>query len=180
MEVRRLSAAQNLRNVFCYHSHHTNLRINVLRRYSHAQAGGGQFGNDLSPSEISRLMEEHAKHPPQPLTLSTFLSLAKPLTQDSVLRSVGYVLTEIPRRLAMRARSIEALPFIVGMNPFIARTLQSHRKSFQFLIMYPPVKTLEENAVFAEQLAVVVQNHANDVPTMAKGSVVALSSCPFI
>ena len=71
--------------------------------------------------------------------------------------------------LAMRARSLEALPFIVGMNPFIARTLQAHRSSFRFLIAHPPVKTLEENAVFIEHLAELVQSHADDIPAMAKG-----------
>ncbi|KAI0332082.1 26S proteasome subunit P45 [Cubamyces sp. BRFM 1775] len=125
--------------------------------------------NTLSPTELSRLIEEHAKHPPRPLTLSTLLSFARPLTPESVLKSVGYVFTEIPRRLAMRARSLESLPFIVGMNPFIARTLQAHRRAFQFLIMHPPVKTLEENARFIEQLSELVQSHANDIPAMAKG-----------
>ncbi|OJT14197.1 [3-methyl-2-oxobutanoate dehydrogenase [lipoamide]] kinase, mitochondrial [Trametes pubescens] len=69
----------------------------------------------------------------------------------------------------MRARSLESLPFIVGMNPFIARTLQAHRRAFQFLIKHPPVKTLEDNARFIEQLAELVQSHANDIPAMAKG-----------
>ncbi|KAJ8475115.1 hypothetical protein ONZ51_g6775 [Trametes cubensis] len=125
--------------------------------------------NTLSPTDLSRLIEEHAKHPPRPLTLSTLLSFARPLTPESVLKSVGYVFTEIPRRLAMRARSLESLPFIVGMNPFITRTLQAHRRAFQFLIMHPPVKTLEENARFIEQLSELVQSHANDIPAMAKG-----------
>ncbi|KAI8998917.1 26S proteasome subunit P45 [Trametes punicea] len=125
--------------------------------------------NALSPNELSRLIEEHAKHPPRPLTLSTLLSFARPLTPESVLKSVGYVFTEIPRRLALRACSLESLPFIVGTNPFIARTLQTHRRSFQFLMMHPPVKTLEENARFIEQMAEFVKSHANDIPAMAKG-----------
>jgi 26S proteasome regulatory subunit T1 len=31
------------------------------------------------------------------------------------------------------------------------------------------VKNLEENAAFATQLEKLVQDHANDIPTMAKG-----------
>lgn len=169
MEVRQLRCARNLQRIFWQRPHHARTQIGITRRLLSAAVGSRERENDLSSTEISRLLEEHAKHPPRPLTLSTLLSLAKPLTDESVLRSVGFVLTEIPRRLAMRARSIEALPFIVGMNPFIARTLHAHKKSFKFLITYPPVKTLEDNAVFAEKLADVVQNHANDVPTMAKG-----------
>ncbi|KAI0822651.1 26S proteasome subunit P45 [Trametes gibbosa] len=123
----------------------------------------------FSPTELSRLIEEHAKQPPRPLTLRTLLSQARPLTPESVLKSVEYVFTEIPRRLAMRARSLESLPFIVGMNPFIARTLQAHRRAFQFLIKHPRVTTLEDNARFIEQLSELVQSHANDIPAMAKG-----------
>jgi 26S proteasome regulatory subunit T1 len=31
------------------------------------------------------------------------------------------------------------------------------------------VKNLEENAVFAAQLEALVRDHANDIPTMARG-----------
>ncbi|TFK93192.1 alpha-ketoacid dehydrogenase kinase [Polyporus arcularius HHB13444] len=125
--------------------------------------------NGLPPAELSRLIEEHAKQPPLPLTLSKLLSFARPLTPESVLESVRYVTTEIPRMLAMRALSLEALPFIVGMNPFIARTLQAYRNSFEFLIKHPPVVTLEQNARFIEHLADLVHSHADDIPAMAKG-----------
>ncbi|KAM5535612.1 hypothetical protein V8D89_010779 [Ganoderma adspersum] len=125
--------------------------------------------NLVSPGELSRLIEQHAKQPPRPLTLTKLLSFARPLTPDSVLQSVGYVLSEIPRMLAKRARALEALPFIVGMNPYIARTLQSNRRAFQFLVTHPPVRTLEENALLIENLADLVRSHADDIPAMAKG-----------
>nr|VWO95126.1 Protein-serine/threonine kinase (EC [Ganoderma boninense] len=123
----------------------------------------------VSPGELSRLIEQHAKQPPRPLTLTKLLSFAQPLTPDSVLQSVGYVLSEIPRMLAKRANALEALPFIVGMNPYIARTLQSNRRAFQFLVTHPPVRTLKENALLIENLADLVRNHADDIPAMAKG-----------
>ncbi|PIL23715.1 hypothetical protein GSI_13465 [Ganoderma sinense ZZ0214-1] len=123
----------------------------------------------VSPGELSRLIEQHAKQPPRPLTLTKLLSFAQPLTPDSVLQSVGYVLSEIPSMLAKRARALEALPFIVGMNPYIARTLQSNRRAFQFLVTHPPVRTLEENALLIENLAELVRSHADDIPAMAKG-----------
>ncbi|KAI0928201.1 hypothetical protein AcW1_005518 [Taiwanofungus camphoratus] len=147
------------------------VRANVVwRRRLHAQeTASGRLGTGLSAAELSCSIEEHAKQPPRPLTLSTLLSLANPPTPESVLASVGYVFTEIPRRLAMRACSLEALPFIVGLNPFVARTLQAYRKSFQLLTTHPPVATLEDNARFTTQLEALVQSHANDIPTMAKG-----------
>jgi len=141
---------------------HCRLRSLAIQSQGHTEA-------TFTPAELSRLIEEHAKQPPRPLTLSTLLSLADPVTPDSVLKSVGYVLTEIPRRLARRARALEDLPFIVGMNPFVARTLERYRQSFRFLTTHPAVGSLEKNRQFTEKLEEVVSSHANDIPTMAKG-----------
>lgn len=124
-----------------------------------------------SPAEIAPLLEEFSSYPARPFTLSTLLSFGQPLTPESVLSSVEHVLSEVPRLFGRRVRALEALPFIVGMNPFIARTLVAHRRAFQLLATYPPVKTLEDNARFTEQLETLVQDHANDIPIMAKGCV---------
>jgi len=97
------------------------------------------------------------------------LSFGRPVTPESILSSVSYALSEIPRRLATRVRSLEALPFIVGTNPYIAQTLNAYRESFQWLATYPTVTNIQENAQFVEKLAEIVQRHANDIPTMAKG-----------
>lgn len=69
----------------------------------------------------------------------------------------------------LRVRAFEELPFIVGVNPFIARILANHRRSFKAIATYPAVKSLEENSRFTEQLEALVQSHANDIPVMAKG-----------
>jgi len=86
-----------------------------------------------------------------------------------VLASVSYAQAEIPRRLATRIRSLEALPFIVGTNPYVARILDGFRQSFLYTATHAPVKTLEENVEFTAQLDALVRDHANDVPTIAKG-----------
>jgi len=125
--------------------------------------------NSPSPAEIAPMLEEYAQQPARPLTLSTLLSFGRPLTPGSVLTSVEHVLSEVPRLFGWRVRALEELPFIVGMNPFIARTLAAHRRAFQLLATYPPVRSLGENAKFTEQLEALVQNHANDIPIMAKG-----------
>ena len=122
-----------------------------------------------SPAEIAPLLEEFAKHSPRPLTLSKLFSLGRPLTAESLLESASYVLSEVPRLFGRRVRNLEALPFIVGMNPFIARILAAHRKSFKALATFPPVTSPEENNRVTSQLEALVQSHANDIPTMAKG-----------
>ncbi|KAK0483267.1 hypothetical protein IW261DRAFT_1360923 [Armillaria novae-zelandiae] len=123
-----------------------------------------------SSAEISQLLDRYdAASPPPPLNLSQLISFGRPLTSESVLQSSQFVLSEIPRGLAFRIHSLETLPFIVGTNPFIANTLNAHRESFQFLANYPIPRTIEDNAVLAEELKVLVESHANDIPTMAKG-----------
>lgn len=122
------------------------------------------------PSEVSDLLSKYASISPlRQLNLDTLLSFGRPLNPDSVLASVNYALSEIPRRLATRIRSIEALPFIVGTNPYVTNILNAHRESFRWLATYPPVTSLAENEKFAELLEGLVQSHANDIPTMAKG-----------
>ncbi|KAH9001685.1 hypothetical protein EDB92DRAFT_2051180 [Lactarius akahatsu] len=122
-----------------------------------------------APPEIAHLVATYAQHQPRPLTLGTLLATGRPLTAESIQTSVSYAQAEIPRRLATRIRSLEGLPFIVGTNPHIARILNGFRQSFLWSATYPHVKNLEENAAFATQLEKLVQDHANDIPTMAKG-----------
>ncbi|KAG6910899.1 hypothetical protein DXG01_006582 [Tephrocybe rancida] len=119
--------------------------------------------------ELSELLSKYASLSLCPLNLSTLLSFGRPLTPDSVLSSVNCALLEIPHRLATRVRSLEALPFIVGTNPYVANTLNAYRESFRWVATHPPITNLADNAKFAEQLADLVEGHANDIPTMAKG-----------
>ncbi|KAI0303441.1 hypothetical protein B0F90DRAFT_1809640 [Multifurca ochricompacta] len=122
-----------------------------------------------APPEVAHLLAAYAQQPLRPLALGTLLATGRPLTAESVLTSVSYAQVEIPRRLATRIRSLEGLPFIVGTNPYIARILDGFRKSFLWSATYPQVKNLEENAVYAAQLESLVRDHANDIPTVAKG-----------
>ncbi|KAF7295188.1 Protein-serine/threonine kinase [Mycena indigotica] len=118
----------------------------------------------------TEILQRYAQSPPTvSLNLASLLSFGRPATSSSVLSSVAIALEEIPRRLAMRVHSLQSLPFIVGTNPYIANTLNAYRDSFQLLATYPPVKTLEDNKRFTLQLEALVQRHANDIPTMAKG-----------
>ena len=122
----------------------------------------------VSP-EVATWLSSFAANTPAPISLAQLLSFGRPLTPASVLDSVRYALREIPRRLATRVRHLEALPFIVGTNPYVAGVLAAYRESFMYLARYPPVHTLQENDAFARELEGIVRRHANDIPTMAKG-----------
>ena len=135
------------------------LRSDVLTRELHQRTA----------SDVHDLLVTYAQKSTRPLTLSKLLSFGHPLTPESILNSASYTLTEIPRRLARRIHSLEKLPFIVGTNPFVARTLDSFRSSFEWIATYPEVRTLEENEEFAKQLEMLVEKHKDDIPMMAKG-----------
>ncbi|KAJ6500329.1 atypical/PDHK/BCKDK protein kinase [Mycena sanguinolenta] len=120
-------------------------------------------------AHLTQLLQRYALSPPLALDLGTLLSFGRPVNRTSVLASVNFAMAEIPRRLAKRVRSLEALPFIVGTNPYVANTLNAYRDSFELLTTFPAVSTLEENKKFTEQLEDLVHRHANDIPTMAKG-----------
>jgi 26S proteasome regulatory subunit T1 len=124
-----------------------------------------------SSSDLARLLAKYSQQPPRPLTLSKLLSFGSPLTRDSLLESASYAQSEIPRRLVSRVRALEALPFIVTTNPFLSRTLRACKASFETLASHPLVNDLNVNWGFTRQLEGLVSDHANDIPTMAKGYV---------
>ncbi|QRW00762.1 alpha-ketoacid dehydrogenase kinase [Ceratobasidium sp. AG-Ba] len=120
-------------------------------------------------ARMSALLSEYEQLPPRPVPLKTLRAFANPPTAQSVLESASYVLSELPRRLVQRVRALDGLPFIVGMNPFVMRTHKLYHSSFERLATYPEVKSLEENDAFARELENLVEMHANDIPTIAKG-----------
>ena len=135
----------------------------LVRRFAHSSV------NQQTRSNVEHLVEDYLTRPSQHLRLSTLVSFGQPTTEQSVLDSVNYVLSEIPRRLATRVRSMENLPFIVGMNPFMSRILDIHASSFHRIATYPKVTTLEENDKFTAELERLVNSHVDDIPQMAKG-----------
>lgn len=122
-----------------------------------------------SSAQFTELLSKYESTTPKPLNLSQLLSFGRPVTPDSVLASVSYVLYELPRRLATRVQFLGTLPYIVGTNPYIAKTTNAFQESFYHLATHPPVRNLEENDAFARMLNDIVQRHAHDIPTMAKG-----------
>jgi 26S proteasome regulatory subunit T1 len=126
-------------------------------------------GAPAHSAELADLLSKYANIAPRPINLSQLLSFGRPVTPDSVLASVSYTLAELPRRLATRVRTLEALPFIVGTNPYITKTLNAYKDSFTWLASHAPVTSLSDNEEFVERLAGLVQKHTNDIPTMAKG-----------
>lgn len=139
-------------------------RMATLKRAIHTQISP-------YPAEVSELLSRYNDVTPRPFNLSQLLSFGRPVTSESILASVSYALAELPRRLATRVRALETLPYIVGTNPYIAKTLHAHRQSFAWLATHAPVTSSSQNEEFVEKLASIVEDHTDDIPTMAKGCV---------
>jgi len=137
--------------------------LSLARRLAHSPA------NQRTRLNVEHLVEEYLTRPSRRLQLSTLVAFGQPVTKQSVLESVNYVLSEIPRRLATRIRSMENLPFIVGMNPFMSKILDVHASSFHRIATHPKVTTLEQNGEFTTELERLVNSHVDDIPQMAKG-----------
>lgn len=120
-----------------------------------------------------RLLARHLEHTPQPITLPYLLAHGgrpgKPPTPEELLRSAQYTQKELPVRLARRVRQFYSLPFIVGTNPYIQDVARLYASSFQRLCELPAIHSLEDNDVFTHELRELVHEHADLVPTLARG-----------
>ena len=146
-----------------------SLQFSAMRSLSFVRRFTNSSVNHQTSLSAEHLVEDYLTRPSRRLRLSTLVSLGQPVTEQSVLDSVNYVLSEIPRRLATRVRSMENLPFIVGMNPFMSRMLDVHASSFHRIATYPKVTTLKQNEEFTAELERLVNSHVDDIPQMAKG-----------
>ncbi|KAF9792326.1 hypothetical protein BJ322DRAFT_1150570, partial [Thelephora terrestris] len=148
---------------------HSSLQSSTMRNLSFVRRFTHSSVDRQTRLNVEHLVEDYLTRPSQRLRLSTLVSLGQPVTEQSVLESVNYVLSEIPRRLATRVRSMENLPFIVGMNPFMSRVLDVHASSFHRIATYPKVTTLKQNEEFTAELERLVNSHVDDIPQLAKG-----------
>lgn len=103
----------------------------VSVRLSSTATGSYNRRTPLPPSaETLSLLQTYENLAPQPVPLQTVLSFGEQLSPESVVASAHFTLSEIPKRLAQRVRSLDCLPFIVGTNPFIARLHELYQRSF--------------------------------------------------
>jgi signal transduction histidine kinase len=88
-----------------------------------------------------------------------------------LLSSANFTLSLLPIRIAHRIQALRNLPFIVVSNPHISKIYNNYLHSFSRLLPYTDkgVSTPEEEIVFTDIVAEVVQTHTNTIPTLARG-----------
>ena len=122
-------------------------------------------------ADFTQLLSSFASLPPRPTRLSSLLAFGEPLTPTSLLLSASYTWEELPRRIVRRVKALDALPFIVGINPSISRNHELYRHTFETLATTAPIEDLQSNWEFVQRLEKLVRAHADDVPTLARGYV---------
>ncbi|KAH0550871.1 hypothetical protein GP486_007765 [Trichoglossum hirsutum] len=94
-----------------------------------------------------------------------------PISTEALLSSANFTLSLLPIRVAHRIQALRNLPFIVVSNPHISRIYNNYLHSFSRLLPFTEkgISTPEEEIVFADVMAEVVQTHTNTIPTLARG-----------
>ncbi|TVY88832.1 [3-methyl-2-oxobutanoate dehydrogenase [lipoamide]] kinase, mitochondrial [Lachnellula willkommii] len=94
-----------------------------------------------------------------------------PLSADALYSSANFTLSLLPIRLAHRIQALRNLPFIVVSNPNISKIYNNYLHSLSTLLPYKSktISTLDDEILFTEVLAELVETHSNTIPTLARG-----------
>ena len=120
---------------------------------------------------------DYAKRDIRKVTLLYLLEMGE---KKDVLSCARLVHQELPIRLARRlmgsfllfissSKALQKLPFIVGVNPYIKQIYDLYQSSFETIIRLPEPVTQESQALLADKLAELTQNHQNVLPELAQG-----------
>eukprot|EP00158_Paraphelidium_tribonemae_P009432 Partr_v1_DN28865_c0_g1_i3_m34474 putative Branched chain ketoacid dehydrogenase kinase len=114
--------------------------------------------------------ERYARKPLTPITLQELIKMAeKPVTPEKLIINAQYVARELPVRLARRVRSMQQLPYIVGLNPHIRQVYVLYQESFEKIRSHDSIQDLESEKEFTELLSELVDNHTNVIAVLAEG-----------
>lgn len=135
-----------------------------LNSYS-TDASEGESSNHPIWSSGS-VIEKFASIPYDKVTLNNLLIMGR---EHDKLTSAHFAYTELPKRMARRVKSLQNLPFIVGMNPHIKSLYKLYRDSFFTLRSLPePVDEVTQKE-FTTVLTDLVESHSDVIPILAKG-----------
>lgn len=104
------------------------------------------------------------------MTLSQLVRFGQPpLNKESLHACAQYARMELPVRLARRVRAFQTLPFIVGTNPYIKEIYKLYYESFESLEPYTHYG--DDDIEYSEKLKDLVDRHADNIPTLARGKI---------
>jgi signal transduction histidine kinase len=111
-------------------------------------------------------IESYSAKPTTPVSLEYLLEIGK---EKDHLNVAQYVHHELPIRLARRIKSIQLLPFIVGINPHIRSIYELYHTSFTSILSLPEPVDETSQELLAKKLDELTASHLNVIPILAKG-----------
>lgn len=121
--------------------------------------------------ETDIMIRRHAENTPRTIHLQNLVKFkdVSPIPENALLENAAEVIQEVTVRLGRRLRALQDLPFLVVLNPKIARLYGIYYNSFRVMSSFKPPKSIKENKEFVDVLHSLVSVHSDTVPLMAYG-----------
>ncbi|QRW16022.1 alpha-ketoacid dehydrogenase kinase [Rhizoctonia solani] len=114
----------------------------------------------------NKQMEVYAAKPAHRLSLRQLLFFGRQMDQGRILKSANYVRTELPVRIAHRIRDLQALPYVVVKQEWVAKVYEA---TLLELRKYPEIHTQNDNQEFCKFLRGILDEHAPVIPWISLG-----------
>mmetsp|Transcript_32491 Transcript_32491/g.58301 ORF Transcript_32491/g.58301 Transcript_32491/m.58301 type:complete len:374 (-) Transcript_32491:25-1146(-) len=118
-------------------------------------------------SFYDKTVEQYAFQEPHHLTVGDLI--AKGSCPQDPIESAQYVHAQLPIRLAQTIRTIQSLPFIVGVNPYVNDVYYMYWDAFQVIHKFPPITRRSHAEEFSELLFYLLAKNKGQVKILAKG-----------
>lgn len=143
--------------------------VSICRHYSAETYSITQSDQQKELTDLA--IEQRARDPQRPIQLHRLVRFnpTGPSREQELLSNAKEVIDDITVRLARRLSAMRSLPYIVMLNPYVARIYNIYYNSFRVLGSLSPPTSMEENDKFVELLESLVNAHSNTIPTLAKG-----------
>ncbi|KAI0677540.1 alpha-ketoacid dehydrogenase kinase [Trametes maxima] len=125
----------------------------------------------------ARQLEAYASKPATRLTLRQLVFFGKYMNEERLIKSANYVRTELPIRIAHRLRDMQALPYVVVTQEWVAKVYELYWSAFDKFRRYPEITTVEENDAFCVFVRELLDDHKSVIPNLSLG--LSLSS-PYL
>ncbi|KII95169.1 hypothetical protein PLICRDRAFT_34004 [Plicaturopsis crispa FD-325 SS-3] len=125
----------------------------------------------------NKQLELYASKEAHRLTLRQLVFFGRSMDEDRLMKSANYVRTELPVRIAHRLRDLQALPYVVVTQEFVARVYELYWAAFEKFRRFPPINNLADNDAFCTFLANILDEHGTVIPNLSLG--LSLSS-PYL
>ncbi|KAJ1820371.1 [Pyruvate dehydrogenase (acetyl-transferring)] kinase 2, mitochondrial [Coemansia sp. RSA 2599] len=137
---------------------------------AHARTVSAQSGRNLQQKFYeNRILDRYTAQEPKKITLRQLVLFGRQLTEDKLVASANYVRSELPVRLAHRISDFQFLPYIAGTNPHLKMVYDLYWRAFDEFRKFAPVKTLDDNRRFCDNVKRNLLEHSQVIPQLGMG-----------